>query len=1106
MTFITKRSREKNSDFEGMKSKTRLDSAVFQLTPTRTRCDLYIIANDSKEKIASGLLNPFIAHLKAAQDQIAQGGYSVLLTPPPPATNATWFTKSTLQSFVRFVSTPEILERVYTIESEILQIQEAISIQGNNDILVIEEDQHVNPVASSEGDRPAYDADEDKAIVLYKPGAQETTSSSAKEGNSKVQLLNVLETRKTVLKKEQGMAFARAVAAGFEIEHVANLLSFAECFGASRLMSGCLRFMDLWKQKHDSGQWVEVEAEAKDASGIVLSSMSNRHNETKETDPNPNAVAVGPHPGFPPSPSPSPWGMHSSPVPVPVYQAYPMPYYHQHYPGSAPFYPPPPPYPSSSMEMEMEIQKRRQSMDNNNEEEDSPQQHKNPGKKKSGRMVIRNINFINSKGQNSSQSDSDTDTENHTHKRSLKESESEALTLDGKETDSGHWDAFQNYLLKGNENMFAMEKDPKTKRRQKSMAEDPLANAERDGDGDGDGEGHRVDMQSYDYRNGRKIVYKSGSGDDFMIGTREEANVNVRGDNGFEGATVNFDRNGLYAATATDEAEAVMVSMLSTSGVNDDNRSSMNLESYDLPPSTSQNQESKSNRQVVKYEPDALSLMPERDLEKRPVGYDPALDYEMQSASAAASREKKSKTEVKKVSKSAEKHQQSKANQGVGRKGKPSSKVNNNNTLEDARARAEKLRSYKADLQKMKKEQQDAEVKRLEGLKMERQKRIAARANSSRQQQQLASKLPLRGSKFTDSEPGSSSPLQRSKIRPASIGSTNSKKPLTLTLTNSSSKLANGGNRLTRSLSSMSDTKSVTITPTPTPDSKTRIRRLSEPKKTNNNNITSTSTSTKTRSAEPPVSKSKKISCAIISLDQSKAASLAEIKIRTSKVSSNQSQRVKLKLKLKEDDKAVVAKMSLNDNPAVIDKSVVMLEHHGTGAKVPLSMEVVDKGTISVHPTCTSTCTEVRKTCVEEVELGENPEYKAPYARVSSFEDPSTRNSEYAKAPQSQSTFGMSAGTEKAYVSDFNKLEKIPEVLEKPRGFRRLLKLGKKNHTPSDTDTQNAPQADTLKTLISSEDQTPTTHGHGQTCQKSSRHFSLLSSFRGKTTEKKPTA
>jgi hypothetical protein len=52
----------------------------------------------------------------------------------------------------------------------------------------------------------------------------------------RVQLLKVLETRKSVLQKEQGMAFARAVAAGFDIDHLPALMSFAECFGASRLM------------------------------------------------------------------------------------------------------------------------------------------------------------------------------------------------------------------------------------------------------------------------------------------------------------------------------------------------------------------------------------------------------------------------------------------------------------------------------------------------------------------------------------------------------------------------------------------------------------------------------------------------------------------------------------------------------------------------------------------------------------------------------------------------------------------------------------------------------------------------------------------------------
>ncbi|GKE23770.1 hypothetical protein Tco_1435282, partial [Tanacetum coccineum] len=74
--------------------------------------------------------------------------------------------------------------------------------------------------------------------------------------------------------------------------------------------------------------------------------------------------------------------------------------------------------------------------------------------------------------------------------------------------------------------------------------------------------------------------------------------------------------------------------------------------------------------------------------------------------------------------------------------------------------------------------------------------------------------------------------------------------------------------------------------------------------------------------------------------------------------------------------------------------------------------------------------------------------------------NPSTRNSEYAKAPQVKVNFGTSSDAEKAFVSDFNnlKMEKIPEVVEntQSKGFRRLLKLGKQNHSPSDTLSANA--------------------------------------------------
>jgi hypothetical protein len=92
-----------------------------------------VIANGRKEKIASGLLNPFVAHLKVAQQQIAKGGYSITLEVDPEI-DAPWFTRGTVERFVRFVSTPEVLERVTTIESEILQIEDAITGQGGDNL------------------------------------------------------------------------------------------------------------------------------------------------------------------------------------------------------------------------------------------------------------------------------------------------------------------------------------------------------------------------------------------------------------------------------------------------------------------------------------------------------------------------------------------------------------------------------------------------------------------------------------------------------------------------------------------------------------------------------------------------------------------------------------------------------------------------------------------------------------------------------------------------------------------------------------------------------------------------------------------------------------
>jgi hypothetical protein len=52
---------------------------------------------------------------------------------------------------------------------------------------------------------------------------------------SRIQFQLLLEARKTLLRKEQAMAYARGLVVGFEVDSINDLISFADAFGASRL-------------------------------------------------------------------------------------------------------------------------------------------------------------------------------------------------------------------------------------------------------------------------------------------------------------------------------------------------------------------------------------------------------------------------------------------------------------------------------------------------------------------------------------------------------------------------------------------------------------------------------------------------------------------------------------------------------------------------------------------------------------------------------------------------------------------------------------------------------------------------------------------------------
>ncbi|XP_058099671.1 COP1-interacting protein 7-like isoform X2 [Magnolia sinica] len=264
-----------------MDPNTRLDHALFQLTPTRTRCDLVVFTERGNcEKLASGLVEPFLSHLRCAKEQISKGGYSITLQPTTDV--ASWFTISTLQRFVRFISTPEILERLVTIEREISQIEN--SIRSNDFSTSAQASATTVTGQTEEGNITSVDGNNKKSIVLSKKG--ESNGDDVAQGeNSKFQLQRILETRKAVLWKEQAMAYARASVAGFEEDNLDDLISFADAFGASRLREACTNFKELCKKKHEDGLWTD-ELAAMEAclqpelpytrtSGIILTSENS---------------------------------------------------------------------------------------------------------------------------------------------------------------------------------------------------------------------------------------------------------------------------------------------------------------------------------------------------------------------------------------------------------------------------------------------------------------------------------------------------------------------------------------------------------------------------------------------------------------------------------------------------------------------------------------------------------------------------------------------------------------------------------------------------------------------------------------------------------------
>ncbi|BBH00850.1 COP1-interacting protein 7 [Prunus dulcis] len=419
-----------------MDSGARLDYALFQLTPTRTRCDLVIFYGGKSEKLASGLFQPFVSHLKSVKDEISRGGYSITLRPPTP--HAPWFTKSTFQRFVRFVSTPAVLERFVSIEREILQIESSVQLEEG-------------VVSADRSTRKPTDS-------LKKRGELEETEDVAENENSKVRLQRILETRIALLRKQQAMAYARGLVAGFEIHNIDDLISFSDAFGASRLREACINFREVYKKKHTDGLFMEelaaMVASSPDlqftgASGITLT------NETDVTNQNvmlnlPNAgVPTGEKVQAPmPFPNQIPQYFYSSlghTNQLPPYHGYPFPTmqsFPPHYPRNLQW---PPNMEEASFRMEPNYHRVQKSSSRRRKNSSNKKDLNIQGKanklspatpllrKSSRKVVIQNINYITPKrrdGYKGGVSDESFSDEEFDDENSLKQKSDKAEVLE----------------------------------------------------------------------------------------------------------------------------------------------------------------------------------------------------------------------------------------------------------------------------------------------------------------------------------------------------------------------------------------------------------------------------------------------------------------------------------------------------------------------------------------------------------------------------------------------------------------------------------------------------------------------------------------------------
>ncbi|XP_078436989.1 uncharacterized protein LOC144707643 [Wolffia australiana] len=214
----------------GLDDNALLNSVAFYTITEENRFDVTIFSKGMNEKIASGILDQLVFHLPGLTNSKPRGKnecFKLELT--TELEDFSWFTKATLSRFLCLVSAPEFVKSASSIENEISQLEDARKFHlalYAKDHAKASEDEPIE-IGNSEGE-------------ILRPRVQSDASSDP----TKNELLRAMDVRLSALKEELSASFGRALGSVPAADHISDLRSFCDYFGALTIRDILVKYLE----------------------------------------------------------------------------------------------------------------------------------------------------------------------------------------------------------------------------------------------------------------------------------------------------------------------------------------------------------------------------------------------------------------------------------------------------------------------------------------------------------------------------------------------------------------------------------------------------------------------------------------------------------------------------------------------------------------------------------------------------------------------------------------------------------------------------------------------------------------------------------------------